>query len=268
MIQRAVHFGSHRGLVGVYSEPEGLQRRAEAPVVLTANVGVHHRVGPLRLYVDLAMRLSALGIPSFRFDLSGLGDSEPRADVTSELERARLDFREAMAEMSARGHQRFVLIGFCSGVDPVHAVARDDPRVVGAAFIDGYAYETPGYFLHRLQRLAHRSVWEDSIRRRINKAMGITEEDDGDLYTREHPTRAQCAADLDTMLAKGTQLLFVFTAGAQGFNHASQLFEMFPRLRGSGTGVEYHDRADHLFSAVEDRSRVVDSLTRWVATHF
>ena len=77
MSERVVTFGGQGELVGVLSQPDVV--RPSAPWVLLWNTGLHPRVGPCRLNVQLARRLAALGIPSLRFDLSGLGDSAARA---------------------------------------------------------------------------------------------------------------------------------------------------------------------------------------------
>ena len=55
------------------------RRRAEAgqPWVVLLNAGIIHRIGPNRLYVQLARRLASRGHAVLRFDLAGIGDSEP-----------------------------------------------------------------------------------------------------------------------------------------------------------------------------------------------
>lgn len=88
--RKAFTFGSHGGLVGVVCEPDA-GPRPDVPAVLLFNVGLNHRVGPGRLNVDLARRLAHSGYATLRFDLSGLGDSEPRDDPRSEGDRAVVD---------------------------------------------------------------------------------------------------------------------------------------------------------------------------------
>ena len=62
----------------------------------TANAGVifvhaadGNRLGPHRMFVELAERLSGLGIISLRFDMRGCGDSEGKAarnDINPDIE--------------------------------------------------------------------------------------------------------------------------------------------------------------------------------------
>ncbi|MBS2032789.1 MAG: alpha/beta hydrolase [Deltaproteobacteria bacterium] len=265
MRERALRFGRDERLVGVLSEAGDGAPRVGRPAVLVANVGVHHRIGPFRLWVELARALAAREHAMLRFDHAGLGDSAPRTESGDELMRAVLDVRDAMACLERRGHHRFVVLGFCSGVDAMHAIARDDTRVVGAAFLDGYAYPTARHALHRLRRLARGEVWRGAIVRRLNRMRGEAEV--SDLYSRSYPSRETCEHDLNQMASRGARLLFAFTGGAQqSFNHLGQLGEMFPSLR-ERVGVDelFLPECDHLFGRVDDRERIVAALAGWVA---
>src|SRR5688572_9848173 len=118
MREHAVSFGAAGNLSGILCEPD--QPIDGAPAVLMWNVGIHHRVGAFRIWVDLARRLSAAGFTSLRFDLSGMGDSEPRRGATEDVERQE-DLDEAMAFVTKRtGLKTFAPIGFCSGIDQLH----------------------------------------------------------------------------------------------------------------------------------------------------
>lgn len=61
-------------LVGSLHRPQ--QPRAGAPGVILLNQGPVDRGGAHRLYVKLAGRLTALGLPVLRFDARGVGESE------------------------------------------------------------------------------------------------------------------------------------------------------------------------------------------------
>src|SRR5580692_4150321 len=96
MTERVFRFGTNENLLGVLTEPEGAQARPEVPAVLWLNAGVLHHVGPFGWYATLARRLAAQGVLSFRFDLSGVGDSPLRKDRSNSLDGAALDVAEAM----------------------------------------------------------------------------------------------------------------------------------------------------------------------------
>jgi alpha-beta hydrolase superfamily lysophospholipase len=63
------------GLFGIMTESPAC---TAGPTALFISVANQHRVGPNRLWVDLARRWAGAGVRSFRLDLSGVGDSPLR----------------------------------------------------------------------------------------------------------------------------------------------------------------------------------------------
>lgn len=103
------------GLFGVVSTPAA---GTSKPWVLLPSVADEHHIGPSRLWVDLARRLTAAGFPCVRFDLSGIGDSPARSgQPPHRILAAGTD--DDMAEVAAHvaGHDPVVIIGLCSGAD-------------------------------------------------------------------------------------------------------------------------------------------------------
>jgi pimeloyl-ACP methyl ester carboxylesterase len=267
--ERAIVFGQHRGLMGIVAEPSAVERQPVA--VLLWNVGTHHRVGPFRLNVELARRLAVEGYPVLRFDLSGLGDSEPRPGAAmADHERHMLDVREAMDWMEANaGVNRFVLVGLCSGVDSAHPLARDDARVAGAVFIDGYLYPTRGFWFRRYHRgLIRRWLRAVAVRlaeRRIRQSRELGR-DERNVFDRHLPTLEEFRADVARMTDRGARVLFVNTGNVVGvFNDAEQMYETL------GTGArrdlirsELFPEADHLFTATRLRAELGDLISDWL----
>lgn len=252
-MRETVHaFGSHGGLVGILAAPAAPV--AAAPALVFANVGLNHRVGPSRSWVECARTLAAAGYPSLRFDLSGLGDSEPRRDTRSDGERAVLDLREAIDHLEAQGvARRFVLVANCSGVDAQHAVALADARVVGAVYLDGYGYPNAGYHWRRaLGRWFEPARWRRFLARR--RVPGAARDGAGEpVWQRDLPSRERFAADLEALVTRGVRLLFVYTGGMdQRYNHRSQLHATFGHRE--AVEVEFYPRFDHLLSTAEQRA--------------
>lgn len=63
------------GLFGIMTESPAC---STGPIALFISVANQHRVGPNRLWVDLARHWAVAGVRSFRLDLSGVGDSPLR----------------------------------------------------------------------------------------------------------------------------------------------------------------------------------------------
>jgi alpha/beta superfamily hydrolase len=269
MREHAVQFGPGGRLVGVLCEPDADRRRAGAPALIVSNIGFNHRPAPFRLYVELSRRIARLSITTLRFDLSGRGDSGPRRDARPDADGAVEDTREAMAWLAERRKaERFLLLGLCSGTDAAHALAASDARVVGAVFIDGYAYATlrsrVRFWVHRRFSCRHWARLFRCLRLGVRRSDLATDE----IFIREYPSRERMAADLGAMLARDVRLLFIYTSDVEHvYNYDGQFHDMLApaRLRGRIELERYPD-ADHLFSV--QRERLLARIGAFVDKHW
>jgi len=269
MRERAFTFGTHGNLFGVLSEPDPAEAVPGAPAVLLANMGVNHRVGANRLWVDLARRLSRQGSHVLRFDLSGLGDSLPRPGAHGDLERATLDLREAMDFVRAKGGpDTFAVMGLCSGADSAHAVAVADPRVRAVVYIDGFVWRTPGFWLrYWTTRRLEPSRWRRYARRRATRRRGGPREagEAAEIYQRDMPTPEQFQKDLRTLLHRGTAVLALYTGGLMDYAYRTQIEEMVGDLaRHPLFESDYFPRADHLFADLAEHQKLLVRLGAWM----
>jgi hypothetical protein len=276
--ERHVWFGPARSLSGILTEPA--DREAGGPAVLLLNAGLLHRVGPNRLYVALARRLAAAGLPVLRFDYSGLGESEPRRDELDLERSALIEGMEAMEFLETSGvADRFVPMGICAGAENAQSLAREDERVVGAVLIDGYAYRTRGYHLRECARhLGSARSW----RRLLASPLALgrlfgpgraapdapVERNPGGLdYERQFPPRDACLDELTRILARDVELFLIFTGGgmAEFYNHPRQFAETFPSLAGHpGLRLAFMKTADHTFTLRGHQEAVMASIHAWV----
>lgn len=280
MREKIFNFGPNDSLVGILTEPDAERQKKDAPVLIASNVGLNHRVGPFRLYVDLARRVAEQGYTMLRFDLGGLGDSAPRADRVDELGRAVLDAKDAMRALhERRGAKRFLPIGMCSGVDSTHTVTVEDKRVVGAVFIEGYAFRTREFYLRRYgQRLLTRRFWEVYLNRKVRQYVSALRDkvrqpgEAEEIYTRAYPSPEQLKREYGAVLERGTELLFVFAGGMgadQGYNYARQFADVFPQVAADRrVELEFYPHADHTYSSVRDRAVLIDRIERWLLARF
>jgi pimeloyl-ACP methyl ester carboxylesterase len=124
----------------VLSEP--VDEPAAGLTAVLLNAGALRRIGPGRLWVELARDWAAHGVPTLRIDLEGIGDSDgdptPYEDVGALYTLELVDqVIAAMDELERRGlGRRFVLAGLCSGAYwSFHAALRDD-RVVSTFLLN------------------------------------------------------------------------------------------------------------------------------------
>lgn len=137
MKEHASLFGTFGTLVGITTEPEDVLNWQTRPAVILLNAGMIHRVGPNRIYVKLARRLSEQGYLTLRMDLSGIGDSLPRPDHMSIEKSAIDDTIQAMDYLEETYQcQRFVLMGHCAGAFLSFFAASQDERVTGIGLIN------------------------------------------------------------------------------------------------------------------------------------
>ena len=141
-------------LLGIAHRPAG---QGIGVGVLLVVGGPQYRVGSHRQFVLLARDLAATGIPVFRFDYRGMGDSSgaPRdfEDIADDIVSAMDVFCTEFPEM-----QGAVLWGLCDAATANAFYARSDRRVVGQIALNPWVRTTEGeaeafirhYYLKRL----------------------------------------------------------------------------------------------------------------------
>ena len=271
--ERVCKFGSHGGLIGILTEPEGptsTELMHSRPAIVLSNVGLNHRPGPNRLWVEFARRMAGQGFVTLRFDLSGLGDSASRHDNLSPSERQNTDLHEAVDFVLEKKQLSTVaLLGLCSGVDPVHAVATQDPRVSHAFFLDGYHYDTPRHKVNiEFLKLFQPKFYARRLRRYFNRAPDENQtKAEDEILTREYPPKEKMRQDLDAMLSRGMRAYFCFTGGFEYYySYEDQFFDMLPaggNLRGK-VKLAIFPQADHLFGSAELKEDLFQTLERFL----
>jgi alpha-beta hydrolase superfamily lysophospholipase len=117
----------------------------EGPAVLAAvllNAGAMRRIGPNRMWVEIARRWAARGVPTLRIDLEGIGDADGDAGRFSELAELYVpelveQVRAALDALERQGiADRFVLMGLCSGAYWSFHAALQDERVAAALMLN------------------------------------------------------------------------------------------------------------------------------------
>ncbi|MGU3362123.1 alpha/beta fold hydrolase [Methylobacterium sp. M6A4_1b] len=121
-----------------------LPRRQDsgAPTVVFVSTGMTVHSGWGRQTTDLARRLAVEGVPSFRFDLAGIGDSGRRPDARKPpyAPDGFADVGRALDHLAeARGP--IVLVGNCSGAYAAFQALCRDARVDGALLVNLYCFD-------------------------------------------------------------------------------------------------------------------------------
>lgn len=272
MKEVTLQFGREGHLVGTLTLPD---ERGAGFACLLPNAGVIHRIGPHRFNVKLARRLAALGVPALRFDLAGVGDSAMPRSSPPYPERMIAAMRDAMdlAEREA-GVRSFVVAGICSGADNALAVAAAEPRVVGIALIDGYAYPTFRTSWHRYwRRLAHGPLATARvfILRRLRLArrwLGDSGADAPDPGRRAHPPRAAYAERMQALVDRGVRVLLIHTGSLlRRYSYARQFQDGFGNWPfASKVEVVFCPEADHTVTTLAAQRDLLDVLCAWASS--
>ena len=268
-MERGVTFDDGR-LLGILSEPAS---KTDQPLLLILNAGLLYRVGPARLSVELARSAEEAGFASFRFDISGFGDSEPRSVPLGPVESAVADAKAAMDHLGRHfGYRRFVVAGLCSGATQSHHVAVADDRVVGAVLVDGYVFPTLRSRLAalaerlgspvRLTHLVLRKAWR-SVRRLSQPQPAAAAGAAGEMFP--WPPPAQVASDLALLRGRGVALLCVFSGEWARYRYVGQLADTFRDVAYGSRLVERRNgRADHLHLDRPARQELLETVGAWL----
>jgi len=271
MSDRAVRFGLNDGLHGVVSTPEH-SFNEELPVIIILNSGLLHKVGPFRLSVNLARKLAIVGYRVLRFDISGIGDSRMRISKSGE-DFSVADVQSAMnyLDESFGVGRCYVLIGLCSGADNSHRTSLVDTRVVGSVHLDGYGYRNAAYYLHYYgARLLSSELMRKKIKMKFSDNKKLTQQEVSWAYDRAFPPIDQAIEEFSKLFLRGVKMLYIYTGGVEDYyNHKGQLQQL---LKGidvkDNLDEEFYREADHTYSRVNNREKVVQRILGWLDVRF
>jgi len=282
--ERIVRLGDRQHLAGILTLPHEL--RAETPFVVLVSAGVVHRVGPNRLYVDLARSIAAKGYPVLRFDLSGLGDSETVQGGASLTESVLADVRTALDFLQhTRGASSFIIGGLCSGANDSMLAAFADSRVTGVLLIDPSVPRTRrSVLVHHARRLQHPATWaklltlqHPLVRRSLGwlRSLEVARAADGQsqlqhMVPAQQPSQAETRLALRTLIERGVQLMFVFTGGINHqYNYRDQLFDVLPGFDfRDQMRLEFMPDTDHTVSDRVGRAHLLRAIGDWMHDSF
>lgn len=269
-----VRFGRNDHLIGIAGTPASETGR---PVVIFLNSGIVHSIGANRIYVRLARALASEGFPTFRFDLSGIGDSAapPEGADVGRNQVVSADIADACVEARRlTGAHESVLIGLCSGADDaLENITGHDARI-GAIAIDPDIIRTPRFFIHEMsQSLRAPNVAQRAVRRALRASSRLqvsSRSGSSGLRASVSLSREEMRERLQAHVQSGKRELFLFTAGLpQRYNYPEQFRDAFRGIDYSAL-VEhvYFQDADHTFSAEEMRAALVAHVVDWCQRSF
>ena len=78
----------------------------------------------------------------------------------------------------------------------------------------------------------------------------------------------EARAEIDALIRRGVQMLFMYTDGYQDIASKTQFVEMFGRQPDSQVQLEYYAKASHTFRLCENRAIAVERIAHWYQGQF
>lgn len=269
-METAHRFGREGHLAGIVCLPDAAKETDIAVVI--PNAGFIHHVGPWQLHVDLVRQLEAAGIPSIRFDLSGLGDSEQPRQRESITARTQGDIRDAIDLLTKEsGARRIIMAGLCSGAVDSHRAALIEERVCGAALLDPPAYPDRLYHvIYWSERLLNPFRISRFLSRKLGEATGRLEKEapGADQEPWRPMTAEEFGEEIETATQRGVEYLFTYSRDSE-YKHRRQLYSILTPATPLELVTVYHfPKLEHTPVLVEDRRIIADTLINWIQDRF
>lgn len=277
--ERAVLLGERRSLVGIFARPTEYEKDKK-PAILILNTGIVHRVGHNRMYVALARLLARLDHMVLRFDFSGIGDSEPRADDLSPWDGSQEEIKEALDWLErTQNAQSVVLVGLCSGADHAVLYGHKDKRIVGLVLMDPSIPATRRFYMqYVMRRIVYLRSWLNVILGR-SLIMRLWAEKALAAITRVRPVQglnleipqvySRVEQAYQNAVDRGVHILAIFTAGLETTRqtYREQMTDGFSDVQFKDQlQLEFFVNCDHTFSSKADRSKLAELLVSWLGT--
>ena len=220
-------------LVGVLAElPQG---RASSTTAVFLNAGAIPRIGPHRLWVDSARRFAASGVPSFRVDLAGIGDSQGDGlELRNVANFHDPSFASQVCDVLDKLEHEglpgpFFLVGLCSGAHWAFQAALRDTRIASALLLNPRILHWDPEIevrrdLRRTRMLGNVTIWRRLLRGEVSRdrwlaaAKSLSGAPGRFLRRRiggrpRHSLETSIAESFDLLSGRGQSLSFVFCNG-------------------------------------------------------
>ncbi len=174
--QPIVFQSAQQSLYGLLHEPQ--QSELKTGVLILVG-GPQYRVGSHRQFVELARGLALQGIPTFRFDFTGMGDSTGDFPGFEKLDN---DIRQAI-DAFTKAHpdlQKVILWGLCDGASAACFYASKDERVAGLCLANPWVRteqgEAEAFLKHYyFSRLMSRDFWHKLLTGKLKVLSSLTD---------------------------------------------------------------------------------------------
>jgi pimeloyl-ACP methyl ester carboxylesterase len=270
MREIAYQFGETGTLVGILTANANPAAGDYLPAFVILNSGLVHRVGPNRLSVKIARKLSEIGYTTFRIDISGVGDSPVQHNFEgSILERWKAETRSAMNFLAAEtGIDRFIFLGNCSGAALSFFSALVDDRVIGAVLINIQGEKKLINYFIKLA-ISNSKIWRRLISGTVQYHDFL---DNFKLIFKKRAGRSTVPAyakkdffkDLRTLVNRGLRIIFIHSEWDPGLPYFNKILKGdISKLSHNTIEMKLIRGINHDFNLLKGQNDLVAIITDW-----
>ena len=279
-------YSPRKRLFGVLCCPTG-GSVSDKPLVILANSGSVHHVGPNRVYVHLARQLAACGVSSLRIDIQGIGESCKLDDHNKNhpyQDTAVSDVTSAVQYvLSERLASAVTIAGICSGsYSAFHsALAQNSKKLPITEIIlinpltfywqDDMSLDIPSVYQnikdskHYAKSIRSLQSWKKLVSGKAsvsyiinfigNRVAALFQQTTAAITESISDKKSELACDLLTIMDKGIKIIFVFASTDPGLDIVNaEAKRTFRRgLLSGAIELSVIDGADHTFSKIARR---------------
>lgn len=250
--------------------------------VVFLNAGIVNMAGPNRLYVKFAERLKHEGLPSFRFDFSGVGSNTTTND---EFEFDDYQINETTFILEEIKHQygikAFILIGLCSGGDVAYRLVNNENHLIKATVLIN-AYLMPRDKIKEIHEVAKQQLESRLYRKHLldmDKWIGVLRKNPRRLFTVlkkfvnqtmtiTQPSPTSLTSSTLQLETKDTPLLLIYSEGSVSYEVFKMKFaNNHKKLVEHGVNnpeMVYFAHTDHNFATVISQLKLFDAVVKWL----
>ena len=265
----ACEFGESNRLKGVLSWPA--ENRREKLVLILISAGFTAKMGPHRLYAELARSLAGLGIATLRFDLGGIGNSQTLNPGMALDARTKHDIQDTIDYLQEQHDiEEFVVGGLCSGAEDAFRYADVDARVIGVLLIDPHAYRTRMWSIRDVfsrrffNRIIYKALRVCRLIRVVRKDSSKSDNEglESNLIDYPYMSHQESSRILKNLLERHVHLHYVYTGDrTDKFNHKRQFPKMFDGIDlGRYLTLDFIPHIEHTPIFEEDRNELVNII--------
>lgn len=254
----------------------GILHHASGSVgVLIVVGGPQYRVGSHRQYVKLSRKLAKVGIPSFRFDVRGMGDSVGEKQPFHQLDE---DIREALTQFEQlSGLRKFVIMGLCDAASASWMYAWKDKRIVGQILINPWLKNPSAqgqvmlkhYYPYRLLSLL---FWKKlltgnvSLVEAIKDAVGYSKRALSNKHSADFDFESKMKAGANKFQGRVCLVLSGQDLTAREFEQVTKFDDQWQAALSANIETHHFSNADHTFSDPMEEKRLHDTIISFLRT--